>query len=364
MTGGRLRVVRHVTPGWSTRLLIASLALGGCRDPDGRAADSGLTGLDAGGPVTDAPGLATNVPGRHDLEFELEGHVRHALVYVPESAGDVAAPVVVMLHGTSQDGEMFFADGHWIPEADANGIIIVYPDSLSYCFHRDENGDGDFADPGELRVNSKWNSGILGGADHPLCTATEIAALAPGTRALVDHPLRDDVAFLDRLLERLERTFVVDSRRVYATGFSNGGEMASRLAVERSTRYAAVAAHAGFLEIAPRASERPISMALSIGSADDNFVPGPESIPLDETALSSPYFVDLQADYLAIAQLEPTYTHETAIVGPRTLSRFVWATSTVGADNRVELAVIEGVTHTYPPMEAQLWAFFSGYSLP
>jgi poly(3-hydroxybutyrate) depolymerase len=46
-------------------------------------------------------------------------------------------------------------------------------------------------------------------------------------------------AFVDRLLDRLGRRFRVDRRRVFATGFSNGGFLAYRLACSRSEPYGA-----------------------------------------------------------------------------------------------------------------------------
>ena len=44
------------------------------------------------------------------------------------------------------------------------------------------------------------------------------------------------------LLERLERTYPIDSDRVYAMGVSDGGQMSYRLATERPDRFAAIAA--------------------------------------------------------------------------------------------------------------------------
>ena len=215
--------------------------------------DMGTPPRDMGTPPRDGGGPATNVPGRHDLELDSEGETRHAIVYVPESAaGDVAAPVVVMVHGTSQDGEHFYTESRWIAEADANGIIVVYPDALTYCFHQDENGDGDFDDPDEQHVTTKWNSGFF--SSNPLCTAEEIAALPAGQRARADHPLRDDVAFFLAMIDRLSVEAVIDTRRVYATGFSNGAQMTSRLGNDAPDRFAAVASHAGYLDVEPIAT--------------------------------------------------------------------------------------------------------------
>ena len=55
----------------------------------------------------------------------------------------------------------------------------------------------------------------------------------------------DDTAFLAALLDRLERDGCTDPERVYATGVSNGGGMAVRLACSLAGRIAAIAPVAG-----------------------------------------------------------------------------------------------------------------------
>ena len=51
----------------------------------------------------------------------------------------------------------------------------------------------------------------------------------------------DDVAFGRALLNDLEKVVKVDPKRIFATGISNGGMMAYRLASELSDRIAAIA---------------------------------------------------------------------------------------------------------------------------
>ncbi|AYD90809.1 alpha/beta hydrolase [Actinomyces sp. 2119] len=63
-----------------------------------------------------------------------------------------------------------------------------------------------------------------------------------------DYPpedARDDVAFLTAVVDHLVQTACVDSQRVYATGFSGGGRMASALACARPGLLAAIAPVAG-----------------------------------------------------------------------------------------------------------------------
>ena len=52
----------------------------------------------------------------------------------------------------------------------------------------------------------------------------------------------DDVGFITELTYWAESRFGVDASRLYATGSSNGGQMAFRLAIERPDRFAAITA--------------------------------------------------------------------------------------------------------------------------
>jgi polyhydroxybutyrate depolymerase len=84
----------------------------------------------------------------------------------------------------------------------------------------------------------------------------------------------DDVGFVRRVLEDLTEEFCIDETRVYATGFSNGGFLAHRLACEMSDSFTAIAAVAGTLGI-PGASCNPSRAVpvLQIHGTEDALVP-------------------------------------------------------------------------------------------
>ena len=130
---------------------------------------------------------------------------------VPDSAREQspAHPMLIAMHGFGGNGQgMRDMIGHDHGLEDER--VVVYPD-------------------GAGRTNSVrgWNSG------HPRCCGT----------ALDDHV--DDVAFLRALVEAVGRETCIDLNRVYATGFSNGGDMAQRLACDASDVVAAVTSVAG-----------------------------------------------------------------------------------------------------------------------
>ena len=344
------------------------IALGAC---GGGGGDH--IGVDAP-PGTGDAAPAANTPGRHDETLTVGTLRRTLIVYVPEGAQDVHAPVVFMLHGTSGDGQRFFEVSGWKEKADAEGMIVVFPDALVHCYFDDENGDGDFVDPGERKVTTKWAQGYLGDPAHtPLCTADDIAALSPAQQQAVDHPLADDVAFFDAMLAMLATEYAIDDKAIYVSGFSNGGQMAARLAVERSDRIAAVHAAAGTL-VADGTVVRPLSMIFSVGSKDDRFTEpaGVTELPLGEAELGAiPVFQGIVGAYVTALELEQDYTYERVTVGTKEVARFVFATSAVGASNTLQVAVIDDLFHVYPngtnhPVSAPdlLWTFFASQRLP
>jgi polyhydroxybutyrate depolymerase len=92
--------------------------------------------------------------------------------------------------------------------------------------------------------------------------------------AVVDH-----VAAVRAILDRMEDEWLVDSDRVYATGHSNGGMMAYRLACELSDRIAAIAPNSAVLvdkdldvqpprELFACTPQRPVAVMHMHGDAD------------------------------------------------------------------------------------------------
>ena len=97
-----------------------------------------------------------------------------------------------------------------------------------------------------------WNSG------HPQCCGTALESNV------------DDVAFLRALVDSVAQKTCVDLNRVYATGFSNGGDMAQRLACDASDVVAAVTSVAGRFDYHANAcpGKRPVPAVLYRGQLD------------------------------------------------------------------------------------------------
>ena len=142
--------------------------------------------------------------------LEYDGQRRSWLAYVPASKSARPA-LVLVLHGsmgTGEDMRMMTRYGFDVL-AERDGFIAVYPDG--YKRH--------------------WND----------CRGT--ASYAANIENI------DDVGFLRALVQRMVEEQGVDPDRVFATGLSNGGQMAYRLGLEAPDLVAGVAAMAASLPV-------------------------------------------------------------------------------------------------------------------
>lgn len=280
------------------------------------------------------------VVGTNCRMVRIDGYPRRYVVYVPNHPNVVAGndvPLVVMYHGSSQNGEHFYNESGWRQEADANGFVVAFPSGLNYELLTGQN-------------QTKWNSYSL---------APEInAAWKP-----VGYPdgapwPADDSKFTDKLLDDVSAQANIDSLRIFASGFSNGGGFVSRLAVEAGDRFASVAAQAGSLHEVHVPVER-IPYFFSVGSRDSGTVAAVNAalqlgqapitqLPLDPATLFTYATTSQRRDSLANTfALEPL-TFSSTLNGTWTLMR--WTTPQAGnlAGNDMWWGIIRGAGHVYP----------------
>jgi polyhydroxybutyrate depolymerase len=195
--------------------------------------------------VLSCRGSANGHPAVLHERLEIGSLARTFLVYVP--AEPAASPaLVVALHGGDGDGASMRERirGSLEPLAEERGFLVAYPDGY----------------------RGNWND----------CRAR---APFPAKREGVD-----DVAFVRGLIRQLVRERHVDPSRVFALGFSNGGYMAYRLALEVPADVAAVAAIGASLpveaEMDCRTSGHPVPVMAVLGTADPiTLYAGGESVP-------------------------------------------------------------------------------------
>lgn len=321
-------------------------------------------------------GTVRNVPGSYTRTITIGGVSRQFVVHVGSSVGaTTAAPVVFMFHGSGGDGPQYFNISRWKEKADASGLIAVFPSALTYCWKEDQNGDGDMTDAGELQVESHWDSGKINTADHPLCTPAEVAARSASERALLNHGFQSDLAFVDSMIVALKSSLVVDAKKIYATGFSNGAQMCTRLILERSSTFASIHMHGGGAELTGVAS-RTITAAGSLGSKDQHVQ---EAFGITELPMTSDMFTrypGVKARYvspilqmLQLQDVSPTFSQVT--LSGKLVSQWTWRTSAVGASNSFVFSLVADNDHAYPNgtlhpivLAEPLWQFFAPLALP
>lgn len=309
--------------------------------------------------------------------LQVGGLQREYIVYVPwKSRTATNVPVVFMLHGTSGDGEQFYAHSGWREKADETGLIAVFPSALWHCYYEDDDRSGSFDPVAERKVFTKWAAGKLGEpTERPLCTAAQMAGLSAEKRALVDHPLADDMAFIRQIVADLGANFGIDRKRLYVSGFSNGAEMSGRLAAEAADLFAAVACASSAVSVDTVAS-RPLSVIWSVGELDPEqsvalgYANG--MIPLTADLGTNPRFQNrIELPYTHMLNLDRTKTHSQLTAWGSLISHFAYTTSLAGAGNTFNGYVIQGLAHEYPNgknhpvrMADALWEFFRTQALP
>jgi polyhydroxybutyrate depolymerase len=162
---------------------------------------------------------------------------RTYLLRLPDAySGSEELPLVIAMHGGFGNALQFESRSLLSEKANAENFIVVYPEGFS---------------EGLLPIPS-WNAGWCCG--------------------YASNNNIDDVGFINALLDRLIANYAIDPDRIYATGFSNGGFMAYRLACELSQRIAAIAPVGASMSLNQCEPQRPVPV-ISIHSYLDTNVP-------------------------------------------------------------------------------------------
>ncbi len=141
------------------------------------------------------------------INLTIDGKPRSFIMYLPSGYNNVLAkmPMIFVLHGGSGNGNGMLTLADFRPIAEANKVVLVYPDG----------------------VQTSWNDGRQ--------TNANVAGI-------------NDVSFFSQLCDYMVSNNNVDATKIYATGISNGGFMSSRLGCELSNKIAAIAVDAATLE--------------------------------------------------------------------------------------------------------------------
>jgi polyhydroxybutyrate depolymerase len=164
----------------------------------GTAGGGAASGGSSSTPV--CPSGATATPGETMQTVMVDGMERTFIRRIPLGyTGDMPVPVVIDFHPVGGTGSSWKGSTGWAELADDEGFIMIWPDG----------------------IGNSWNAGR--------CCRTALEQNV------------DDIGFTRAIIAKLTEEACVDPKRVYATGCSNGGGMAFRVACDAADVVAGVA---------------------------------------------------------------------------------------------------------------------------
>ena len=223
-------------------------------------------------------------PGTTVEQLETSAGERGYRLHVPTGYDPKrATPLVLNFHGYAQDAEQQEAYSGLVPLSDSNGFILVTPE-----------GSGE---------PQGWN--IVG---------------------LYDEDGVDDVQFVANLVSHLSDVLCLDEDRIFATGHSNGAEMASEVACDLPGLLAADAPVSG--PVYQACDGQGVPMIVFQGTDDGN-------VPYADTVAAVQQWADHNG-CTGTADTTPISAH---------VSKQAWSDCS-GGD--VVLYTIDGGGHTWP----------------
>ena len=137
------------------------------------------------------------------------GLERKYIIYTPQGYdGTSKLPLLLNFHGFSGLVGEYMSYTNMTPIADSENFILVYPQGS------------------DLDGSSHWNAALNGGDNK-----SEV----------------DDLGFIEALINKLSSENLIDTNRVYAVGYSNGGMMSYALACYKSNLISAIGSVSGYM---------------------------------------------------------------------------------------------------------------------
>jgi polyhydroxybutyrate depolymerase len=267
-----------------------------------------------------------------------DGLERTYFVHLPASYNPSNSyPLILAMHGGGLLGYEGIEGQSQLSElSDSENFIVVYPEGLQTLGFR------------------TWNAGDC-------CPS----ATTLGT---------DDVGFINSLLEKLKLELSINSKKVYATGFSNGGQLAYKLANRYPNKFAAVSAVAGVLQDFPFNPTRKVPI-IHFHSYQDSTAP--YNGGFSDAPNINFEFPSVEATLLLIAtNYDCDLIKQTIFSDSNTYDFFRYSDCDTNA--QIELYVSQDGGHTWPGGQALpnieitnhfnasslMWEFFKNHELP
>lgn len=280
-------------------------------------------------------GISLNCIAQDFQEFTLlhEGESREYSMYLPDDYdGETPLPLLFNFHGGNGDiaSQIYVSDMRGL--ADDNGFIVVYPQALP-----DPNDDG----------STNWL--------HK--DPTDI----------------DDIFFVEAMIDEIATSYAIDETRVYACGYSLGGEFTYELACRLNDKIAAIGAVARTMGTAAFHNCAPTHPTgiLTILGTDDTISPYDGLFWAGEQ-----YYLSAEEMHNYWVEYNQTETEfqegQLSDLDPNdgsTVKYLIWANGE--ACVRVEHLKVEGGGHDWPgtfgnmdiDASEEIWNFVSQFSL-
>ncbi len=264
---------------------------------------------------------ATCPAGDHTQELTSGGQVRRYILHVPPAyQPETPAALVLGFHGAGSNSGEFESYSGFSAVSDREGFLVAYPLAL-----------------GE---HPTWN------------TATGLSNW--------------DIQFVRDLITDLEGRCNIDSNRIFASGHSNGGGMANRLACDLADRIAAIGSVSGAYQWSEQcAPSRPVAILAVHGSADP-VIPYNGFPDMTNEPPAAHFIIGIPIPQWASAWAKRNGCKEEppSAAEKEQVTRKQWGNCQEGAD--VILYTIEGGGHGWPQAfdAAQtIWDFFVQHPL-
>jgi polyhydroxybutyrate depolymerase len=161
--------------------------------------------------------------------IDVNGVTRTYLLYVPPGQSGKRLPAFILMHGSGSTDVQQERYSDFDAFAEEHGLLVMYPQG----------------------IDKHWNDG----------------------RVIGHESMADDIGFMKAMLAEVTAQGLIDPKRVYAAGISNGGFMAQHMACVMPDALAGIAVVAATQPVdAACPSARPMPVIFFHGTAD-KFVP-------------------------------------------------------------------------------------------
>jgi len=256
--------------------------------------------------------------------IEIDGRIRKYIVKTPNNYNSKKKyPLLLVFHGARGNPIDMQKITGFNKLADREDLIVVYP----------------FGTTADEKQGFFWN-------------AWECCGYA------LQHEV-DDIRFVKKLISILKEDYSIESGRVYATGFSNGGMLSLRLACEASEEFAAIASVGGAMFHENCIPSVPISIFLIQGKKD-------RVVPIEGGVGKNSSTVSPKLPSFQTFQFWSKKNHCERQRSTETSNLITYETLDCKTKNTVKMVIVKDEEHSWPeknyPTSEEIWKFLNKWT--